>query len=123
MFGFLKKTPAPGPSYAEVDSREKAQALVASGQLVRVLMMPAAFGGADIESNAVYLPPFAAEFKQRTDMNIVKPLVQDGTVSRYEVLPVYEGNSFVPVAITVKASDPGSFTQVIRVWGGDLPEA
>jgi len=108
MFGMFKK---------------KAQALAQRGELVRILMMPAALGGQDFEPNAIYVPRFAADLKHSVDTNIVLPLARDGKISRYEASPRYEGDSFVPVAIAVKASDPGSFTQVIRIWGSALADS
>ena len=123
MFGsFNKKKPPAGPDYSAVDSREKAQALVQRGELARILMMPAALGGPDVEPNALYVPPFVADIKSDVDNNIVLPLAQEGKIRHYQAAPQYEGNSFVPTAIVVTATDPGSFTQTIQIWGSALAE-
>jgi hypothetical protein len=43
-------------------------------------------------------------------------------VSRYSATPSYQGDSFVPIAIHVTASEPGSFTQIIKIWGDALAD-
>ena len=48
------------------------------------------------------------------------PLVADSKVTSYEATPEYQGKSFVPIAIKIVASDPGSFTTAINIWGKAL---
>jgi hypothetical protein len=79
--------------------------------------MPAMFGGSDIEVNVVYVPAFAAELKDRTDRNVILPLAQEGKFRHYSARPEYEGTSFVPVAIRLEATDPGSFSWYLTIWG------
>ncbi len=65
-------------------------------------------------------PPFAAELKKRTDEEIVRPLAAERKITRYNAKPVYSGQSFVPVAVTVHAYEPGDFTETIKIWGEGL---
>ena len=74
----------------------------------------------DLPQNFVYVPVGLAEVKRSIDENIIAPLVSEGTVTRYAATPEYSGDSFIPIAITVTASDPGSFTTTIAVWGEAL---
>ena len=67
-----------------------------------------------------YIPAFAAEMKARIDLNIIKPLVASGKVSRYQAIPEYEGRSFVPVSISISATHPESFTSRVAIWGKGL---
>ena len=122
MFGWFKKdgAPAVGPDFRSVDSPAKAAEFVRIGQLQRILLLPAEFGGEDIAPNCVFVPAWAAEKKAEVDNNIVRKLVSEGKVSRYRASPVYQGKSFVPGAITIVASDPGDFSMTINIWGNAL---
>jgi hypothetical protein len=109
-----------GPSFAEVTSRAHAEALAAQGILETVYLLPLEFGGQDIPQNIVYVPVGTANIKRDIDERMVGPLVANGSVTRYKATPAYEGKSFVPVSIIVAASDPGSFTTTINLWGPAL---
>ncbi|WP_417503147.1 hypothetical protein [Marinobacter sp.] len=122
MFGWLKKNNT-GPDYSGVDSREKAEALVQKGELQKLLLLPSEFGGEDVPPNVVYVPVFAVELKASTDQNVILPLAQEGKVTRYNAAPEYEGKSFIPAAINIEASDPGSFTYRVAIWGKALSES
>ena len=110
----------PGPDFSHVDSLAKAEELHRQGVLVRVFLMPLEYGGVDIGPNVLYVPSFAAEMKANIDHNIVKELAAQGKVTRYTATPGYQGDSFVPSSITVTASEPGSFSSVIKIWGEAL---
>ena len=109
-----------GPDYSHITSRELASPLVKRGELVLTLMLPEMFGGDARWENIVFLPPFAAEVKMRTDGHIIWPLAADGKITRYVVRPIYSGNALVPIALIVHAYDPGDFTHTIRIWGEGL---
>jgi hypothetical protein len=111
-----------GPDFSHVDSREQAEQLVGRGELARLHLVPLEFGGTDDVRNLVYVPPFVVELKRRTDTNMIAPLVQEGRVRSYAASPRYEGASFVPVAIDIRASDPGDFATTLRIWGAPLDE-
>ena len=122
MFGWKKKkSPRPhGPDFSEVDSQAKAEALFRRGELEKLLLMPLEFGGSDNPLNTLYVPIGVADIKAGIDNNIIAPLVADGKVSKYTASPEYQGESFIPIAIKIEASDPGSFTTTINIWGDAL---
>jgi hypothetical protein len=109
-----------GPDFAHVDSPEKAEQLVSRGELARLHLVPPEFGGSDDPRNLVYVPPFVVELKQQTDANVIAPLVREGRVRSYVATPQYEGSSFVPSSIEIRASDPGEFETSLRIWGPGL---
>jgi hypothetical protein len=106
-----------GPDWSHVDTQAKAEELVARGELVPLLLLPAEFGGDDDPGNVVYVPPFAIDLKRGFDMNTVLPLVESGKVTRYQAAPRYEGASFVPSAIDIQASEPGEVRMTLAIWG------
>jgi len=108
------------PDFSSVDSREKAEALYQRGELQKVLLMPAEFGGQEIPPNVVYVPGWAAEMKANIDLNIIKPLVAAGRVSRYQATPEYQGNSFIPISLSISATQPESFSARVGIWGKGL---
>jgi len=119
MFGWLKRRsgPATGPDYSHVDSRGKAEALYAKGELRKLLLLPVAFGGEDIPPNVVYVPSFAVGLKDQLDQGVVSQLARDGKATRYTATPEYEGKSVVPTRIRVAATEPGHFEGAISIWG------
>jgi hypothetical protein len=125
MFSWFKKkgsAPRTGPDFSSVDSLAKAQELARAGQLQKMLLLPEEFGGGDVPPNCVFVPAWVAEKKAETDNNIVRPLAADGKISTYRAMPQYQGKSFVPNAIKIDASDPGSFTLTIAIWGDALED-
>lgn len=122
MFGWFKKksTLPKNPDFSDVDSREKAQELLQCGQLEKLYLMPIEFGGEDIPLNTLYVPVGVVEIKSGIDNNVIDPLVEDGTVTKYTATPEYQGNSIVPIAIRIEASEPGDFTTTINIWGEAL---
>jgi hypothetical protein len=125
MFDWLKKKrpQGPGPDFSEIDSREKAERLFADGALMKLHLLPPEFGGDDAPQNIVYVPAFVVDIKRGVDTNTIMPLAKDRKVTRYTATPKYQGRSFIPNSIEVRASNPGSFEMVIRIWGEALREA
>lgn len=120
--GWFRKDPPAGPDFSEIDSREKAEALVVRGELTPMLLLPEMFGGEPVPHNIAFVPPFAAQLKHSADVDIVRPLAEEGKISRYNVEPRYVGSSFVPVVLKLVAHDPGKFVQTIRIWGEGLKD-
>jgi hypothetical protein len=77
-------------------------------------------GGDARPENIVFVPPFVAEIKMRTDGHIIRPLAADGAITRYEAEPAYSGSCLVPIILKVRAYDPGDFTHTIKIWGEGL---
>ena len=116
----LPGPPKHGPDFSAVDSREKAMAMVEAGTLETLWLMPPEYGGVDDPRNILYVPKGIAEVKRRTDLNIIAPLIQSGDVQYYEATPEYRGNSFVPMALDISATDPKKFRTQIAIWGEAL---
>jgi hypothetical protein len=106
-----------GPDFSHIDSKEKAEEFVRKGVLEKCFLLPLEFGGKDIDQNTVYVPLGFAKVKSDIDKNIIAPLVMDKSISQYEAFPNYQGSSFVPMSIQINASNPGSFSTKINIWG------
>lgn len=118
-----KSPPAPpkvGPDFSTVDSRAKAEAMAQRGELSKLLLLPAGFGGSDDPRNVVYVPPFVIDLKASIDNNIIAPLVSEAKITNYAAVPNYQGKSFVPISIEIIASDPGDFKTLLAIWGDAL---
>lgn len=124
MLEWLKRRGAPkaGPDYRHIDSRQKAEDLCKRGELKKLLLLPAEFGGQDVPPNVIYVPEIAVELKARLDVNTIRPMAQKGLVSTYTATPEYEGKSVVPLLIRVLATDPGRFEGTINIWGRALEQ-
>ena len=122
MFGWSKKKPPPpkGPDFSDLDSWAKAEAMFRRGDLEKMFLMPLEFGGQDVPENTLYVPVGTAGIKAGIDNNVIGPLAADGKVTKYTATPEYQGKSFIPIAITIIASDPGKFRSTINIWGDAL---
>jgi hypothetical protein len=85
-----------------------------------MLLMPEVFGGQDIAPNVVYVPVGLADVKRGIDENTIAPMARDGKVTSYAATPEYSGDSFIPIAVTINAANPGSFSSTIAIWGEAL---
>jgi hypothetical protein len=110
----------PGPDFSHIRSQQAAEALAAQGRLEKLFLLPPEFGGQDIPPNVVYVPVGLAGVKRRIDLGTIAGLVNDGKVTQYAATPEYTGDSFIPTAVTIVASQPGSFTTRIAIWGEAL---
>jgi len=122
MFDSLeKKSAVPnGPDFTAIDSRAKADRLLEVGDLEKLFLLPVEFGGTDDPRNVVYVPRGFVEIKRGIDLNIIRPLVESRKITAYEATPEYQGESLVPIAIKIVASNPGSFNTDINIWGKAL---
>lgn len=110
----------PGPDFSGIDSREKADELFRRGDLEKLFLMPPEFGGQDSVLNTLYVPLGLAEVKAGIDRNVIAPLAAAGKITKYTATPEYQGDSFIPIAIEIVASDPGEFRSTINIWGEAL---
>lgn len=106
------------PDFAQVASLDQAKELAAKGQLAKLLMFPAEFGGDDVAMNAVYVPPRSV--RQRTaHIQMLRAWIEEGAVNMLDVSPEYKGTSFVPSRIHMHASHSESGEQrtlTLEVW-------
>lgn len=124
MFGFFKKDRAPeiptgpnGPDFSVVDTQAKAKALAKQGTLEPLYLLPPEFGGPQSPQNTLYVPVGVARIKQGIDLNQIMPLIEQGEEIEYDVQPEYQGESVVPIALTVNA---GRINATINIWGEAL---
>jgi hypothetical protein len=122
MFGwFKKKAPQPnGPDFSAIDSQAKAEGLFRRGDLEKLLLIPLEFGGSDDPDNTLYVPIGVAAIKARIDNDVIAPLVEEGKITEYNAEPEYQGESFIPIALKIVASNPGQFSTTINIWGDAL---
>jgi hypothetical protein len=111
---------AVGPDFSMIDSKAKAEALLQRGELERLFLVPSTFGGRDVPENVLLVPVGIVAIKAGIDADVIAPLVSAGKVSRYRAIPEYQGDSFIPAAIVITASDPEHFETTINVWGDRL---
>lgn len=97
------------PSFDQVTSREQAEALVQTGVLVRIELLP---GGGPVPENMAYVTPAAAAQKAALDQQVAAMTQARGPV-RYVCEPRYKGASFVPASLLVRADEHSS---TIDVW-------
>ncbi len=109
-----------GPDYSTVDWQAKAAELFGRGELEKLFLMPLGLGGEDSPLNTLYVPVGVADIKAGIDSNVIGPLVADGKVTEYTASPEYQGDSFIPIAIKIVASNPGRFATTINIWGEAL---
>jgi hypothetical protein len=121
MFGWFKKNSSPnGPNFSAIDSLEKAEELFRRGDLEKLFLIPLEFGGGDNPDNTLYVPVGVAAVKAGIDNNVIGPLVAEGKVTQYNASLEYQGESVIPIAIKIEASDPGEFSTTINIWGEAL---
>ena len=92
MFDWFKKqspTPNRGPDFSDINCKEKAEARLQSGELEKLLLLPADFGGTDDPRNIVYVPRGFVAAKRDIDANIVKPLIESEKITEYQATPEY----------------------------------
>ena len=130
MPDFLKRRPpspgdaepgGPGPDFSGIRSRDQAESAAIAGTLEPLYLLPPELGGTDDPRNVLYVPIGVADAKRRIDLDVVAPLVEDGSVTQYRCHPEYQGDSFVPIALSIRAWEPREFTATIDIWGTALP--
>lgn len=106
------------PDFAQVASLEQAKALEVKGQLTKLLMFPAEFGGEDVAMNVLYVPHRTV--RQRTaHIQTLRAWVKEGAIDSLDVRPEYKNTSFVPSRIHMNASHSESGEQrtlTLDVW-------
>ena len=104
-------------SFADIDSMDKAKEEVRKGNLEIMYLMSPMFGGAEDESNIIYVPVGVNRVKESYD-NVLADLVEQGKAKSFNCTPEYRGNSVVPCKITLTSGMDGKdvLNQTINVW-------
>ncbi|WP_333882972.1 hypothetical protein [Sphingobium yanoikuyae] len=106
------------PDFAHVTTREQAEALVATGALVRIYLFPIRLGGPRRKANISYVPPEAGAALDQISGTLQR-FTREGLVDRLEIIPEYRGTSFVPTRINMHAThsgQEGGFHPSIAIW-------
>lgn len=102
---------------ANIDTKEKIEKAVEHGGLKVVQLIPKKFGGEECESNIVYLPTLAAEYKKKVDMALEGMTASGISVESYSCEPRYKGKSLIPCEIVIWASLANERThEYIDIW-------
>lgn len=101
--------------YSAIDSNEKAKALFVEGQLVKLYLMPLAFGGEDLPINTLFVPAFANNSKNNFDEEVYN-MLKSGFKLHYSATPQYKGNSFIPCKLVISLQGDKTITEEINIW-------
>ncbi|WP_316803489.1 hypothetical protein [Pedobacter nototheniae] len=101
--------------FSSIDSQEKAVQLYVGKQLVKLYLMPLAFGGEDNPLNVLYVPAFVNFYKDRFDI-MIENLLLEGKELNYSAVPEYKGNSFIPGSLLISVSGDAKFQETINIW-------
>jgi hypothetical protein len=101
--------------YSQIDSQEKAQALCAQKELVKLHLMPLDWGGTDVALNIIYVPEFVLEAKSRID-GMIEELLAAGHNLQYSASPEYKGNSFIASKLVIKVAGDREMEATIEIW-------
>ena len=108
--------------YADWPDRSSLLHEIRAGELEKLLLLPTAFGGAEVPENTLYVPPWVCSTKAGFEDNVLRPMVGQGMRVHYSGIPEYQDGSCIPIAITlVLAPDRGrQVSYTIRIWGEAL---
>ena len=101
--------------FSTIDSNEKAQALFAKGQLVKLYLMPLDFGGQDSSINTLFVPESANNQKNNFDSKIAN-MLESGIQIQYSAGPEYKGSSFIPSKLIINITGDKIITELIDIW-------
>ena len=104
-------------TFADIDSMDKARKEARRGNLEIMYLMSPMFGGAEDESNILYVPVGVNKIKESYD-NVLADLVEQGKELSFNCTPEYRGESVIPCKITLTSGENGEnvFNQTINVW-------
>lgn len=111
---FKKKTAV---DFESIDSIEKARIECKKKNLERMYVVSPMFGGAEDDSNVLFVPAGVNRIKEGYD-DIIADLVEEGKVKSFDCKPEYKGKSVVPCKITIRSGKDGVdvFSQTINIW-------
>lgn len=118
LFGIGKKKTTSENNYANIDSFEKARALVAQGRLERMyIVSPSLFGGSEADDNVLYVPLGTSARKDELDAQLVQ-WAEEGHKIGFNCNPEYKDKSVVPSKITIicKCDGTAAVTSTLELW-------
>ena len=115
--GLFNKAKKNNISFEDIDSITKAKEELKKGNLEILYLVSPMFGGAEDESNILYVPIGINKIKESYDNTIAK-LLRQGKVETYSCTPEYKGESFIPSKITIISGKDENviFKETINIW-------
>lgn len=103
--------------FEEIDSIEKAKEACKKRKLERMYVISPLFGGAEDDSNVLYVPVGIKGLKECYDM-IIEGLLEEERVKSFDCTPEYRGSSVVPCKLTIVSGKDGEevYRQTIDIW-------
>ncbi len=106
--------------FSHINSQERLDEALASGELVHIQLLPQAFGGMANAQNLVPVPAGFDQVKSTIDGTIVR-FAQEGLINKFACDVKYDDDCRVPRRLEIRCtnSDPdksGSFNPTIEVW-------
>lgn len=104
-------------SFEKIDSLVRAKEEYKKGNLEVLYLMSPMFGGAEDESNILYVPIGVNKIKESYD-NTIADLLEQNKVETYNCKPEYKGKSFIPSKIIITSGKDGNvvFEETINIW-------
>lgn len=102
--------------FSKADSHEKMEQLEKEGQLVKILMVPPAFGGKKTPKNMIYVPnnkKLIKKLKRKFKQGFKK--IQ-GTKKRFTWDFEYKDKSHVPYRIKFEVLNTQYFNETVQLW-------
>ena len=107
LFGIGKKKATSENNYANIDSFEKARALVAQGRLERMyIVSPSLFGGSEANDNVLYVPLGTSARKDELDAQLVQ-WAEEGHKIGFNCNPEYKDKSVVQAKSIISSEGDG----------------
>ena len=114
-YGFDEKTETSGV-FSSYDSMALVRDAVGEGILAPMRLVSPMFGGAEDDSNTLYVPPLVIQFKDSVDSMLAEALQSGKKVRGVKIEPRYKGDSLVPSSIYIKAGGDVDIEETINIW-------
>lgn len=103
-------------NFSMYDDFDKVENAVKDGILAPMYLISPMFGGAEDESNILYIPPAIIPAKNSLDNVLADALENGKNVQGFSVSPQYKGNSIIPSSLYIKAGGDVNIEQIINIW-------
>lgn len=111
-----KKENSTNGDFSMYDNFDKVDSAVKDGILAPMYLISPMFGGAEGESNILYVPSAIIAAKDKLDNMLADALESEKSVQGFSVSPRYKGDSLVPSSIHIKAGGDVNIEQTINIW-------
>lgn len=104
-------------TYGWLTDRDEAERLAEAGELVKIYLYPARFGGSNREDDVTFITPAAARIKEQFD-EMVGSRYDDGRITAYLCTAFEHETSLVPTLLRITAMSRAMplFVKEIDIW-------